>query len=342
MSRIFIHGIGAVSPAGWGVAALSDAVQKNIPLPVTELARPGWSRPLIVRNVPAPAIRPPFLAHPRLRRCSSITQNAVGAACEALGADLPLAQAGQLRIALVLCAMSGCVTYSRRFYEEVLNDPSLASPLLFPETVFNAPGSHLAAFLNSRAPSSTLVGDETTFLQGLALAAQWLDQGDADGCLVLGIEEADWLSADALRHFSRSAIHASGAGTIYLRAVPTSANAVELDAITDVETFPSKSQRGAAMARISDQLAVLPCVPPAEPTFQDGTAGGTHGSTREISSWQVPDLKRVLGEAFTASAAWQCVAACDALARSAASEANISVLGTNQTAAGARFIRRAR
>ena len=340
MSRIFIHGLGAVSPAGWGVAALSEAVQKNLPLPPTELARPGWSRPLNVSNVPPPPSRPAFLAHPRLRRCSTITQNAVGAACEALGADLIAVQSGQLRVALILCAMSGCVTYSRRFYEEVLNDPSLASPLLFPETVFNAPGSHLAAFLNSRAPSSTLVGDETTFLQGLALAAQWLDQGDAEGCLVLGLEEADWLSADALRHFSRNAVHASGAGAIYLRAVAPSVATVELDAITDVETFSSETNRGAAATRIREQLPTgtaneLLCLSSRNDTPADA-------ETQAWQDWSGARIapKCVLGEAFTASAAWQCVAACDALSRGTASAANISVLGTNQTAAGARFIRR--
>lgn len=342
MSRVFIHGLGAVSPAGWGVAALSEAVRRNIPLPATELLRPGWSRPLNVRNVPAPTERPAFMAHPRLRRCSSITQHAVGAACEALGTDLPLVQSGQLRVALVICAMSGCVTYSRRFYEEVLNDPSLASPLLFPETVFNAPGSHLAAFLNSRAPSSTLVGDETTFLQGLTLAAQWLEQGDADGCLVLGLEEADWLSADALRHFSRSAVHAGGAGAVYLRAGSQPANAVELDAITDVTTFPAETFRAAAAARIREQLPSgnadeLLCLS----SRNDTTTNDVEDQAWQDWSGERIAPKRVLGEAFTAAAAWQCVAACDALSRGIANAAIISVLGTNQTAAGARFIRRA-
>ncbi len=58
------------------------------------------------------------------------------------------------------------MAYSRRFYEEVLRDPATASPLIFPETVFNAPASHLAAFLGTTAINYTLVGDEGTFLAG--------------------------------------------------------------------------------------------------------------------------------------------------------------------------------
>ena len=89
--------------------------------------------------------------------------------------------------------LAGLVTYSRRFYEEVLRDPATASPLIFPETVFNAPASHLAAYLGSTAPNCTLVGDDGMFLQGLALAAQWLMEDEIDGCVVIGAEELDWL-----------------------------------------------------------------------------------------------------------------------------------------------------
>jgi hypothetical protein len=49
--------------------------------------------------------------------------------------------------------------------------------------------------------------------------------------------------------------------------------------------------------------------------------------------------KASLGEAFSASAAWQCVLACDALQRVEFSAASVSVVGTNQQAIGARFVR---
>jgi hypothetical protein len=51
--------------------------------------------------------------------------------------------------------------------------------------------------------------------------------------------------------------------------------------------------------------------------------------------------RRVLGEAFTAAAAWQCVLACDALARGDFPAAHVSVVGANQQALGARLVRSA-
>ena len=70
MSRVFVKGWGAVSPAGWGTAALIQALDGGIPLPPSELARPGWQKALRVRCVPKPQARPTFLSHPRLRRSS--------------------------------------------------------------------------------------------------------------------------------------------------------------------------------------------------------------------------------------------------------------------------------
>jgi hypothetical protein len=339
VNRIFVHGLGAVSPAGWGVTALRDALQKKKPIPVTALARPGWEKPLYVRPVPPPLQRPAFLAHPRLRRASVISQHSVAAALEALGGDAAHFQKGEERLGILVCLMTGSVTYSRRFYEEVMNDPYTASPLLFPETVFNAAGSHLAACLNSQGVSYTLVGDDSAFLQGLAVGAGWLLNNQVDGCLILGAEEMDWLVADALRLFTRQAVQAGGAGAVYFRR-EAAVSAVELAAITDAFPFSSAESRNRAARAIRAQLAP----DTGRAILSLGTQGWPSADADELEAWRdwkgcriAP--KELLGEAFTASAAWQCVAACDALVRGEFEAANVSVVGANQQAIGVRFLR---
>jgi 3-oxoacyl-(acyl-carrier-protein) synthase len=315
VSRIFVHGLGAVSPAGWGVAALRDALKKDLLIPAQTLARPCWEKPLLIRAVPPPISHPKFFAHARLRRANSIAQYTVAAALEALGDDVAKIQAGELRLGIVVCVMAGSVNYSRRFYEEVLREPATASPLIFPETVFNAPASHLAAFLGSNAASYTLVGDDGTFLQGLALAAQWLDDGKMDACVVVGAEETDWIVADAMKLFQRGAIHGAGAGAVLLKKNSASALA-ELSAVTDSFSFTQTQSRADAARKMREQLqkfapGELPC-------------GG--------------EMKKILGEAFVASAAWQCVAAGEAIRQKEFSAVNVSVVGANQQAVGARFL----
>ena len=163
MSRIFVSGLGAVSPAGWGVASLRQALECGEPLPTQALERPGWERPLRARLVPAPPSRPAFMVNPRLRRTSPITHYAAAAALEAV-AGLRQRSAQNRPLGLVVCLQSGCVQFSHRFFDEVLSNPATASPLLFPETVFAAPTSHVAALLQNTPLACTLMGDPACFL----------------------------------------------------------------------------------------------------------------------------------------------------------------------------------
>ncbi len=332
MSRIFINGIGAVSPAGWGVPAMRDAVAANAPLAVRDLARPGWAKPLRIRAVPNSPTRLEFASHGRLRRVSVMSQHIVAAALEAIGSNKPA------RLGIVVAMLSGLIPYTRRFFEEVLRDPSKASPLIFPETVFNAPGSHLAAYFGTTAPSATLVGDDGMFVQGLALAAEWLAQDQVDGCIVIGSEELDWLVADAFRLFARDAIYASGAGAVYLTKNGAGALA-ELDAVTDGFTMAGGQCRAKAARAARNQLPALA----QDELLCDGICNRRRFDEAETAAWQDWNgarihPKTVLGEAFTASAAWQCVTACDALARGAFPAATVSVVGVSQQAIGARFL----
>jgi hypothetical protein len=206
-----------------------------------------------------------------------VSQFAVGAALEALGEDRDRIPQGGLRLGVIAAVMSGGVNYSRRFYQEVLIQPSTASPLLFPETVFNAPASHLAAVLGCAGRNYTLVGDQSAFADGLALAADWLCQNLVDRCLVVGAEEADWMTAEASNLFDLGPT-AEGAGALCLSREP---QPIELTGITTpipyVTGTPTRSN--------------LPEIPADDPTVS------------------LAALRPVLGEGFAAAGAWSCVAA---------------------------------
>ncbi|MFM1768361.1 MAG: hypothetical protein RJA22_890 [Verrucomicrobiota bacterium] len=342
-SLIVVQGLGAVTPAGWGVPALRGALDAAAPaLPVTDLPWPGSARRVLrARRVPAPPARPAWLAHPRLRRSSAITHHAVGAALEALGPEAARVAAGEVRLGVVVCVMTGCAGYSRRFYDEVLRDPATASPLLFPETVFNAPASHLAAVLGATGLNYTLVGDPSAFAAGLGLAAHWLEDGDADAVVVVGAEEADWTTAEALRLFSRGAILAEGAGALCLRRASGAACAggVRLAAVTDPQEFGPGRPPAAALRAVRREL------PAGAGDLLVPGAGASRGlaaaEARAWADWAGPRIApaRVFGEGFMAAAAWQCVVAVDRLQEGRQAGACVSVPGSNHAAAGVRFAR---
>jgi 3-oxoacyl-(acyl-carrier-protein) synthase len=340
MRKIFVAGIGAVSPAGWNVAALRAALGKNEPLPVQTMARPGWEKPLRVRLVPNPPVRPEFLAHPRLRRTSPITHYAAAAALEAVAGLRANPATKNLRMGIVVCLQSGCVQYSCRFYDETLKNPATASPLVFPETVYAAPASHVAALLENVVLAYSLVGDPSAFLQGVALGAEWLAENRVDACLVIGAEETNWIIADALRLLDRPAIVAAGAGALCLCREPKFSAGIELAAITDAHTFSARLNRLQAAHAMRHQLGKnstgeLLC---------DGIGDNPRTDAAERAAWNDwtnarISPKQILGEGLMAAAAWQCVAACDAVAEKKFVAVSVSMVGSNQQAIGARFVR---
>ena len=329
-----ITGTGAVSAAGWGVPALMAALDAGKPLELSSLERPlgdgTVSTPVL--KVPTDGAASPKYA--RLRRTSSISKFAAAATVEALGPErLAKALAGELRVGVIFTLTNGCVNYSNRFFGEVLNDPSVASPILFPETVFNAPSSHLSAMIGSSAPNDTLVTDGAGFFTGIDLAAEWIQRGDVDGCIIISSEENDWLSAEALLHYSKDYVPSEGAGAIYLEAAD---GPVRLLRLPDPIPYSSMPRERAAI-EVRRQLAAED---DGETLLVDGRVGIPKVDAAETDAWQdwtgpCVSPRKILGEAMGASSALQFVAAVESVRLGRAEKAIITALGGNQQAGGA-------
>ena len=330
---LIITGTGAVCSAGWGVTAMMDALQSGARIPVSMLDRALGdlvvSTP--VRRVPGAPVNLPKSA--RLRRASPITKFAAAAAMEALGAErLADSLSGRLRVGVIFTLTNGCVNYSNRFFGEVLADPALASPILFPETVFNAPSSHISAVIGSRSPNDSIIGDETAYLTGMDLAAEWISRGDVEGCLVIAAEETDWLSTEALCLYSKQYIPSEGAGAIYLEAGSVG---VRIEHLPDPVTYPFRGRIHA----VRDIRQTLSPEDNGDTLLVDSRAGVPHLDQAESlawGDWAGPQWspKSVLGESMGAACALQVVAAVEALKSGAFKQAVISSAGTNQQAAG--------
>ena len=315
MSRIFVHGCGVVSPAGWGLASFRGQLEQGQAPSTSNFQRPDRTE-LPVFRVPPPPARPAWLAQPRLRRSSPISHLAVAAAVEALGGGDRVPETPGL--ALVVCVQGGSVQYSRRFFAEALADPSTASPLLFPETVFNAPASHLGAVLGTSARNSTYVSDQAGFLAGLAMAADWLERGLADATLVVACEEADWTMAEASRLFSRRSRASEGAAAVLLRR---EIGPVELEGISSPRPFVQGRHPTEALTAIRRELG------PAETVFSHGVRGSAGA------------IDPVFGDGLAAAGGWTCIAAIDALLQFRGKSAMALVAGSNLQALGVRFSR---
>lgn len=332
-TAISISGAGAVSAAGWGVAAMMKALhsgEKIAPSMMERISGETVIRTPVLR-VPAEGATTPKFA--RLRRSSPISRFAAAALVEALGeARLADIAAGNQRVGVIFTMTNGCVNYSNRFFSEALADPSLASPILFPETVFNAPSSHLSALIGSDAPNDTLIADGTGFFSGIDLAVEWLERGDVDGCVVVAAEEADWLSAEGQRFYSRDYLPSEGAAAVFIERTE---GPVRLLRLPEPVSLAAHSRIGAAQI-IREQLAVTD---DGQTLLVDGRAGVARYDRPETTAWADWTGPRwspreLLGEGMGVSAALQTVAAVAALANGDFQQAVVTATGGSQQAAG--------
>jgi 3-oxoacyl-[acyl-carrier-protein] synthase II len=178
--RVAITGVGVVSPAGVGEAALfeSFAAGRAAAITVDEKDGPGCR----VGDFGAKR----EIAAASLRRMPRLTQMAIVAAKQALGANT----FDPTRIGVVLGTGLGTLDETISFMQGYIDGgPEAASPLLFPYSVMNAAAGQMAVELKLRGVNSTVNHRETSALEALGMACDLLQLGRADAILAGGVDE---------------------------------------------------------------------------------------------------------------------------------------------------------
>ena len=370
---IAIQGLGWVTPLGRGVSSVWERLMLGQEAEVEYLSTSFSAQRYPVMRVP-PSATMDLPRHPRLRRASAISRFAALAGLDALrdgGLDIDPEVAK--RIALVFAVSNGGVIYTERFYHEIVETGAqAASPLLFPETVFNAPASHLAAMLGIEGTSYTLVGDGAVGMLALKMADDLMADERLDYCLVVAAEEADWLLCDAYSNWrllrldppieplptrAHGMIPSEGAGAVLLGRE----GRLQLKEIAGGANYRNRNEATCCVRQVLQQLqsdAVGLVVVSANGTFID--AAETEAITAIMPGVQTYTAKPALGDSIGASALWQVVLAAQALktlrippslpagsagappageivAKNGSPEVIISSCGLNQQVAGARL-----
>ncbi|HZR05581.1 MAG TPA: beta-ketoacyl synthase N-terminal-like domain-containing protein [Candidatus Udaeobacter sp.] len=330
-----IAGMGWVTPLGNGVDAVWERLLHGDEASATAISEQLRDRSYYAFRVPESALT--GLAHPRLRRASLISRFAASAGLEALqaaGVKMDSQNAG--RIALIFAVSNGGVIYTRRFYRDVVESGAQsASPLLFPETVFNAPASHLAAILGVTGTTYTVVGDGAVGLLAIKMAEDVMTDQSLDYCLVVGTEEIDWLLCDAYRRWrllrseppiepfskrKRGMILSEGAGAIVLaRLSRRSAAEGRGGSITIERAHPGGCYRRRTEAK-EILMRIVRDLSEIEPDFVVSSANGTFIDHAEQGALEqvIPNAityapKPALGESVGASGLWQVILGIQAL-----------------------------
>lgn len=336
---VIIAGMGWVTPLGTGLDEVWARMMAGDTAEIKLATNPETGRahpyaPVSMKSVEA------LGRNPRMRRSSPISYFAVAAGLAALeNAGINMTPERARKTAIVFGISSGGVLYTRKFYEQIVKQgANTASPLLFPETVYNAPASHLAAQLRIDGASYTLVGDSSVGLSALKFGAQLLGTSDLECVVVVGSEEMDWVLCEAYRDWrlarrgpeGRSgALLAEGAAAVVLAREGKIALKIH-------PGVPFTRQRDAASAIVRAYAEVLAgesvgiVVGSANGTFVDRAERTAIEKHCPAAERIFP--KRALGEALGASALMQVVAAGLAMRSLIKATALVSCVGFNQQA----------
>jgi 3-oxoacyl-(acyl-carrier-protein) synthase len=320
-----IAGMGWVTPLGNGVDSVWKRLLHGDEAAATTISEQFGDRSYNAFRVPESALT--GLAHPRLRRASVISRFAAAAGLEALqAAAVKVDSQNADRIALIFAISNGGVIYTKRFYRDVVEvGAQAASPLLFPETVFNAPASHLAAILGVTGATYTLVGDGAVGLLAIKMAEDVMMNKALDYCLVVGTEEVDWLLCDAYRRWrllrltppiepfskqERGIILSEGAGAILLGR----AGSIIVQRAHPGGYYLKRAQAGEILKRILRDLnhtGIDLVVSSANGTFIDKAE--QRALEQGIPDALVYTAKPAMGESVGASGLWQVILGVQAL-----------------------------
>ena len=308
--NLAVIGRGAVTPAGVGTEALRAG--KTTPVITPGLRCPESAWPVLRVDLNAPALVR-WQREPRLRRASPLTLFLIEAAEQALAG---VSEAERAETGLIVALSAGCLVYTRRFFEGILaQGRKMASPALFPETVFNSPGSHVAATLKLNGAGSALAGDDTAWIAAIRTAAIWLQQDRVRQVLVLGGEEFDPIVLDAYRSARwlgtpgrpgrRGFMPGEGAAGLLVRLAKPGDRSVIAGA---QDGFIYRNPAGAADAARKLFAGIDPKLPITQTASH--TWLGALEEKMTAGRTTLPDENSpYLGEAFTASAAWNTIRA---------------------------------
>jgi 3-oxoacyl-(acyl-carrier-protein) synthase len=322
-----LAGLGWVTPLGSTIDGVWAKLLVGAEAEATTLGESLGEKSCRAFPVPPEAIAE-AARHSRLRRSSAISRFAVVAGLSALrDAALELDEASAARTALIFAISNGGVIYTKRFFHEIVKSgAAAASPLLFPETVFNAPASHLAAILGITGASYTLVGDGAVGILALQMAEDLMANPQLDRCLVVGAEEADWLLCDAYRRWRllraeppiepfarrpKGMILSEGAGAVLLAR----AGALEIERIHPGGNFARQReavrQLDSICRALKSEAATDILVASANGTFIDEAERAAVANYFSEAAVYTP--KPALGESVAAGALWQLICAAEAL-----------------------------
>ncbi|MFQ5900277.1 MAG: beta-ketoacyl-[acyl-carrier-protein] synthase family protein [Thermodesulfobacteriota bacterium] len=183
-----ITGIGVVSPIGIGKKVFWNALIRKTS-GIKEITKFDTT-PYLCRRAAEITGFPfeDFITGQRFRRAADISRYAIGAVTLAIE-DAGLKELNN-RTSLIMGITHGAMNMSREFHRGLVSGDG-ASPMLFSDSVLNAPAGNVSVCFGIKGASHTLVGGGPIGIRAIGFASDLLTTKRADIVIVGGAEEFD-------------------------------------------------------------------------------------------------------------------------------------------------------
>lgn len=244
---IAVTGLGVVSPIGVGRVQFWSALcaGRSGITPLPDAAGVPRLAARIVDFSPRE-----FITSAQLRRADPLSRTIVAASRMALAdAKLGAAMPAPERIGVVVGSALGNISESVQYLDRLFTKgPALASPLMFPNLVLNAPASYVAMELACTGPNLTVSQGEVSGEQALATGCDLLRAGRADIVIAGGGDELAEIVIAAYRRFR--ALSSQRGGSEWCSPYDVDRNGIVLGegaAMLVLEPLSRAHQRGATV-----------------------------------------------------------------------------------------------
>ena len=190
ITNIVITGSSAITAAGTGVAAIQELVRSGgdaltaIPFDVLGADGYRWGK---TSTFKASDFMPPMKAR-KMDRCSQFAVSAVGLALKDAGVDLK--EIAPERVGIVLgsgfCGISNSAEFVTGYFKDGVEG---LMPMIFPNTVPNAPASNASIEHGFKGPNATIVQRFCSAESAFMMACRFIEEGRADVMLTGGTDE---------------------------------------------------------------------------------------------------------------------------------------------------------
>ena len=185
--RLFISGVGTVTPAGLGLDALRTALVDGVPRTAEEVRAGEFVE---LGRVGRLQDKASAALYRRWGQLDSYSRYGFVSARQALEDGGFGGEVDRAAIGVLLGTAFGCMEENQKFDRFVIDDGKLigASPLVFKGTVDNAPAGWVSVAFKLKGPNATFVSGDGAALEALWSAEGLLQRGRAPALLVGGVE----------------------------------------------------------------------------------------------------------------------------------------------------------